>query len=64
MQKTVRETCEVIAAFLEGLYQGSFEGNEQTMLVHLAAEYLPISILMTNFQPRVGSGAVTKWVSV
>jgi len=29
----VRETCELIATFLERLHQGSFEGDEQAMLV-------------------------------
>jgi len=30
----MRETCEVIAAFLEKLHHGSFEGNEQAMSVN------------------------------
>jgi len=35
LQKTVRETCELIAEFFERLYHGHFEGDEQAMLVSL-----------------------------
>jgi len=40
----------VIAAFLEQLYRGSFEGNQQAMLVDFSLLYVSIELSLSVYR--------------